>query len=417
MSTTQESRSQEQTSPDKHRAEDRQGKKHQVKIAMIIAATAVAVIACLLYWLHVRQFVETDDAQIDGHIYSISARINGHIARVYVEDGQIVHVGDLLAEIEPSDYRLALDRAKAEYEDAVANGVAANLAVPIVRVGSHSQIESADADIAGAQAAIRGAQKEESAADALLAEARANAKKLNTDVERYRQLIAKREISQQQFDEAVAAADSANAVVSSRDAALHAATEQVSQAEARLAQARANAANAAVSPRQVSVSLARSQSAAAQVVKAGAAMEQAQLNLGYTKIYAPVDGVVGKRTAQPGHNVQAGEDLMAIVPLHEVWVTANFKETQLGRMRPGQPVRIRVDTYGGREWNGRVAAIGGATGARFSILPPENATGNYVKVAQRVPVRIAFDGDSATSFNNDGLLRPGFSVLPKVRVR
>jgi len=397
--------------------EEKKSTNRRAKLCVLIVGGIVVAVGALLYWLHVRQFVETDDAQIDGHIYSISARINGHIAKVYVEDGQMVHAGDLLAEIEPSDYRLVLDRATAEYNDAIANGTAADFTVPIVRVGSRSLIESADADITGTQAAIRAAQKQQAAAEALLTEAKANAKKLNTDLERYRQLIAKREISQQQFDQAVAAAESGNAIVSSREAGLSAATEQVRQAEARLLQARANAANAAISPRQVSVSVARSQSATAQADKARAAMEQAKLNLSYTKIYSPVDGIIGKRSAQPGHNVQAGEDLMAVVPSREVWVTANFKETQLGRMKPGQTVRIKIDTYDGREWNGRVVAIGGATGARFSILPPENATGNYVKVVQRVPVRITFEGDDSSTFNRDGLLRPGLSVIPKVKVR
>jgi membrane fusion protein (multidrug efflux system) len=191
----------------------------------------------------------------------------------------------------------------------------------------------------------------------------------------------------------------------------------VKQARARLGQAQAALANAQITPKQVSVTQARARSSDAQVVRYKASLDQAELNLSYTKIIAPVDGVVGNRNAQVGQNVQVGQEMLSIVPLKDVWVTANFKETQLDHMRPGQSVEIKVDALGGQKFRGTVTSIGGATGARFSLLPPENATGNYVKVVQRIPVRIDFDDHGKSNFNQDGRLRPGLSVAPDVRVR
>ena len=268
-----------------------------------------------------------------------------------------------------------------------------------------------------AQAGVTAAQKQAEAAQAQILEAQADAHKLNTDVERYRQLLGKREISQQQFDQATAAAAAANATVSARQAALLVAQAQVKQAQSRIEQATAEVRNARATPNVVAATQAKAKSADALAQRSKAALDQAQLNLSYTTIVAPVDGVVGKRSVQVGANVSSGQDLMAIVPLREIWVTANFKETQLAHMRPGQSAKIKVDTYSGRKWDGQVTSIGGATGAKYSLLPPENATGNYVKVVQRIPVRINFDGNDKPDFNKDGLLRPGMSVGPDVKVR
>jgi len=284
-------------------------------------------------------------------------------------------------------------------------------------VGSVSQIRSASADMSSAQAGVAFAQKQVDSAQQQVVEAQANAVKLNKDVERYQQLLGKREISQQQFDQAVAAAEAENATVSSRQAALLATQAQVKVAESRIEQANAELKNAHASPNIVAATKARAESADAQALRSKAALDQAQLNLSYTRIVAPVDGVIGKRSVNVGDNVATGQDLMAVVPLNDVWVTANFKETQLAHMQPGQPVKIKVDTYGGRKWNGHVTSIGGATGAKYSLLPPENATGNYVKVVQRIPVRVDFDGNDQPDFNRDGLLRPGMSVDPDVKVR
>ena len=383
---------------------------------LAIAAVIVVLAAVGWYWWDSRHWESTDDAQIDGHIYPISARVGGQVVKVNVDDGVFVHKGDVLVQIDPTDYKVALDRANADYQDALANHTAAQAGVPIADVGSFSQIHSATADLASAQAGVTASQKQKDAAQAQVVEAEANAKKLNADVERYRMLLDKHEIAQQQFDQATAAATAANATVDARKASLLAAEQQIRIANSRVDQANAELHNAQITPKQVEATKAKAGSAAAQVLRYKAALDQAQLNLGYTTIVAPVDGIVGKRSVDPGQNVSPGQDLMAIVPLRDIWVTANFKETQLAHMQPGQPVKVKVDTYGGRTWAAHVTSIGGATGAKYSLLPPENATGNYVKVVQRIPVRIDFDNNDKPDFNKDGLLRPGMSVDPDVKV-
>jgi len=384
-------------------------------IAFLLVIAALVLVGW--FWWDSRHWESTDDAEIDGHIYPINARVGGQAIRVNYDDGQVVHKGDVLVQIDPTDYQVALERAKADYQDSLAQAAAARYGVPVQSVGSVSQIRSSTADMASAQSGLIAAQKQVEAARQQVVEAEANAVKLNKDVERYRQLLDKREISQQQFDQAIAAAAAENATVSARQAELSAAQAQVKIAEARIEQANAEVKNAQASPNTVAATKARAASAEAQAQRYKAALDQAQLNLSYTTIVAPVDGVVGKRSVQVGDNVGVGQDLMAVVPLRDVWLTANFKETQLAHMQPGQPVRIKVDTYGGRKWNGHVTSIGGATGAKYSLLPPENATGNYVKVVQRIPVRIDFDGNDKPNFNTDGLLRPGMSVEPDVKVR
>jgi len=408
--------------PDLELARQRQdrGALFRRKAATKPVVFALVIVALLLvgwFWWDSRHWENTDDAEINGYIYPINARVAGQIIKVNYDDGQVVRKGDVLVQIDPTDYRVALDRAKADYEDAQAQALAAKYGVPVQSVGSVSQIRSATADMASAEAGVAAARKQADAAQQQVVEAQANAVKLNKDVERYQQLLGRREISQQQFDQAVAAATAENATVSARQAALLAAQAQVKVAESRIEQANAELKNAHATPNIVAATKARAESADAQALRSKAALDQAQLNLGYTTIVAPVDGVVGKRSAQVGDNVGIGQDLMAIVPLNDVWVTANFKETQLTYMQPGQPVKIKVDTYGGRKWNGHVTSIGGATGAKYSLLPPENATGNYVKVVQRIPVRVDFDGNEKPDFNRDGLLRPGMSVEPDVKVR
>lgn len=399
--------------------EDRRGffQKHPAAKPIVFLIAIVAVVLAGWFWWESRHWESTDDAEIDGHIYPVSARVGGQVTKVNYDDGQLVRKGEVLVQIDPTDYKVALARAQADYQDTQAQAEAAQFGVPVSSVGSLSQIRSASADMDSAQAGVTAAQKQAEAAQAQILEAQADAHKLNTDVERYRQLLGKREISQQQFDQATAAAIAANATVSARQAALLVAQAQVKQAQSRIEQATAEVRNARATPNVVAATQAKAKSADALAQRSKAALDQAQLNLSYTTIVAPVDGVVGKRSVQVGANVSSGQDLMAIVPLREIWVTANFKETQLAHMRPGQSAKLKVDTYGGRKWDGHVTSIGGATGAKYSLLPPENATGNYVKVVQRIPVRINFDGNDKPDFNKDGLLRPGMSVGPDVKVR
>ncbi len=399
--------------------EDRRGffQKHPAAKPIVFLVAIVALLLIGWFWWESRHWEDTDDAEIDGHIYPISARVSGQVIKVNFDDGQFVHKGDILVLIDPTDYEVALQRSRADYQDAQAQAQAAAFGVPVSSVGSTSQIRSASADMLSAQAGVAAAQKQVEAAQAEVAQAQADAQKANNDLERYGQLLGKREISQQQFDQATAAAAAANATVSARQASVLAAQAQVRQAQARIEQANAELKNAQASPKQVAATKAKALSADAQAERSKAAVDQAKLNLQYTTIVAPVDGIVGKRSVQPGSNVSVDQDLMAVVPLREIWVTANFKETQLAYMKPGQPVKIKVDTYGGSKWDGHVTSIGGATGAKYSLLPPENATGNYVKVVQRIPVRIDFDGSDKPNFNSDGRLRPGMSVTPDVKVR
>jgi membrane fusion protein (multidrug efflux system) len=353
----------------------------------------------------------TDDAQIDGDIYTISARITGHAIKVNAENNDFVKAGTVLVVLDPRDYGVALDRALGDLANAQAAAAAAGVAVPITSVTTSSQESAASADTRNAEAAIAAAEKQQQAAEARVAEAEANDVKAQADLQRYAQLVAKFEISQQQYDYAVAAANATAAVLRAARAAAVAAREEVTQAHAHLAERQAQLRAAQTAPQQVAVSRSRAESAQAAVKTALAAVEQARLNLEYTKIVAPVDGVVGQKSVEVGENVQPGQALMAVVPINDLYVTANFKETQLKNMHPGQAVTLHVDAYG-RDYRAHVLNIAGATGERFSLLPPENASGNYVKVVQRVPVKIVFDPGQDTQ-----LLRPGMSVEPTVITR
>jgi len=387
-----------------------QRKTRLKKIAPI--GVVILAVGALLWWLHARQYEDTDDAQVDGHIAQIGSRVGGYITAVHVEDNQEVQPEQVLVEIDPRDYQVALARAQADYADSQAQAAAANYSVPITSINTQSQTAAAHADVNNAQAALDASQKNLDAAKAKEQAAIANNNKAQADVQRYKPLVERDVISKQQYDAAVATAQSAAAEVQSAHDNVIAAQAGITQAQAKLAQSQANLRSASTGPRQVNVTEARANSAQSTAAKNKAALEQAQLNLQYTKITAPVHGIVGHRTAEVGQYVQPGQALMSLVDIDDVWITANFKETQLKNMKPGQPVDIKVDATG-RDYHGKVHAIGGASGARFSLFPPENATGNYVKVVQRIPVRIVLDPDQ----NKDHLLRPGMSVEPKVKVR
>jgi membrane fusion protein (multidrug efflux system) len=378
----------------------------------LIVGIVVLLVAGFFLWRYFASYEDTDDAQIDGHLNSISARVSGHVLKLLVEDNQYVPMGTPLIEIDPKDYQVALDRAKADYADAVATADAARVNVPITSVNTTSQTSSAQADVENATAGIAAARQQYSAAKAQLAEAEANNVKAQNDLVRYKQLVDKEEISQQQYDQALAAANAGSAAVDAARASASAADNQVRQAQSRLALAQANLRAAATGPQQVATIRSRAQSAEAQADTKKAALAQAQLNLGYTVIVAPVNGVVTNRTVEVGQNVSIGQELMKVINLDDIWVTANFKETQLKHMQVGQRATIRVDTNG-KDYNGHVQSIAGASGAITSLLPPENATGNYVKVVQRIPVKIVFDNGEIKQHE----LRPGMSVEPKVWIK
>jgi membrane fusion protein, multidrug efflux system len=380
------------------------------RMILIIAVIALAIGGFFLY-RYFSSYESTDDAQIDGHLMPISARISGYVTNVNVDDNQLVKAGTVLVQIDPKDYQVALDSAEADLANARATAQAENITVPITTQTTTSQVSSAEANVQDAEAGITAAQQQSDAAQAQLAEAQANDVKAQNDLTRYKDLVGKQEISEQQYDQAVAAAKASTASVAAAKSSAAAAAEQVTQAKAKLAQNQANLASAQTGPRQVATTRARALSAAATVEQKQAAVEQAQLNLEYTKIIAPVDGIVTKNV-EVGMNVQPGQQLLTIVPLNDVWVTANFKETQLKNMKPGQAAEIKADANG-KTYKGHVDSIAGSSGARTSLLPPENATGNYVKVVQRIPVKIVLEPGE----DSDHYLRLGMSVEPKVFIK
>ncbi len=381
------------------------------RMFLIFGLIALVIVGFFL-WRYFDSYESTDDAQIDGHVNSISARVSGHVISLNVQDNQYVEAGTLLAEIDPADYQVIVQRAQADYDDAQATADAASVDVPITSVNTTSQLSSAEADVRSAQAGIKAARQQYQAAQANLQQAEANNVKAQNDLARYQQLVEKQEISQQQYDQAVAAARAGAATVESARATADAVQAQVAQAEGKLAQAEASQRYASTGPKQLAVTRARALSAAAAAMRKKADLDQALLNLKYTKIVAPVTGIVSNRTVEVGQNVSIGQELLKIIPLDNIWVTANFKETQLRDMKPGQKATIYVDVTG-TKYRGHVDSIAGASGARFSLLPPENATGNYVKVVQRIPVKIVFEPGETREHK----LRPGMSVEPKVWIR
>jgi len=391
----------------------------------ILAGLVVIAMVAIGGWLWATSGREsTDDAQVDAHVTPVASRIGGTALRVAVVENQEVEAGAVLVEIDRRDFELELERRRAELADAEAAAIAARAGVPITSTTATGQVSSARGGVETADGNIREAEQSIDAAKARLAttqarlrEAQSAANRTARDVERFKPLLAKDEIPQQQFDAAVSAADTASAALDSARAQVTEAELAVRVAESRLAQARVARQTAAselttaqTAPSQIAASKARADAADARVRQAQAMVGQAELNLEHTTVKASAKGVVSKKSVEPGQIVQPGQPLMALIPLDRVWVTANFKETQLEHMRVGQRVTIEVDAYGGREFPGRVESLAPATGARFSLLPPDNATGNYVKVVQRVPVRISLDGGQ----ERDYPLRPGMSVVPTV---
>ncbi|MGA9509644.1 MAG: HlyD family secretion protein [Candidatus Sulfotelmatobacter sp.] len=395
--------------PEKKYSPDARRKRRRNLIILI--AVVVAVVAGLFLWRYFSSYESTDDAQADVHLYPVSARISGYVIRVSVNDNQWVNKGDILVEIDPTDYQVALAQAQANLANAEATARSLNITVPITSVNSSSQLQFTASGIEDARAAVSAAEKQLAAAHQQVEAAEANNVKAQDDLRRYKQLVDKREVSQQIYDQALATARSSTANVAAAQASESAAQQFVQQAQSRQTQAAANHAYAQTGPQQVSSTKARVQAAIADVQQKRALVQQAELNLQYTKIIAPVTGEVNK-TVVVGLNVEPGQQLLTVVPLDEVWVTANFKETQLRHMQVGQKADIHVDSSG-RTLHGHVDSIAGATGPLFSLLPPENATGNYVKIVQRVPVKIVLERGE----NQDRRLRPGMNVVPDVYLR
>ncbi len=401
------------------------GRRSTVRIILFLIVCA-ALAGSYFVWRHFQGEESTDDAQIDGHIVPVASRVGGTVLEVKVDDNQVVEAGTLLLQIDHKDYQVALAREEANLADAKASLLAVRMGVPIVSTTTTSQVSSATANEERARAGVTAATGEVEAArarlntaQARLREASVNRIRLSQDLDRMKRLIVKDEISQQQYDSAVALEEGARASEDAARAAISEAEQSVTVAEGRLAQAKrvveqaqAEVRTAATGPDQVAATQARVVAAEAKVRLAEATVEQARLNLQYTTIRSATSGVISKKSVEPGQIVQPGQLLLALVPLEDIWVTANFKETQLNSMRPGQRVSIYVDAFA-RKFSGHVDSIAAATGARFSLLPPENATGNYVKVVQRIPVKIVFEKEQ----DPNHLLRPGMSVVPTVYTR
>jgi len=402
----------------KKEAQPKRGAKiaAMVKRHPVIALLALLLVAAVIAgsWLYFSSYEETDDAQVDGHLNPISARISGTVLKVNpeVEDNHYVKAGTVLAEIDPADLQAEADRARADYERLRASALAAQQDVAVISSNSTGKLNLADASVGEAVDSIAAEKASLESAQARVVQAEASYTRAEADRQRYEKLLAKREISQSEYDRIATEAATGHAAVNAAHADLNAAGRRVGQAENRLVERKADLFAAHSAPEQVKSAVARAAAAASEADRARAQLTTAELNLSYAKIIAPVSGVIGHKSIEVGQRIQPGQQLLSIVPVDDVWVTANFKETQLRKMRPGQPVTIHLDSYD-REYPGRIEDLGGATGSRFSLLPPENATGNYVKVVQRVAVRILLDQGE----NSDHLLRPGMSVEAKVKLR
>jgi membrane fusion protein, multidrug efflux system len=386
----------------------------QNRRAILIGAAIIALVVAGLVWFFLAAYESTDDAQVDGHLHPVSARISGTILRVNpeVEDSHFVKAGTVLAEIDPADYQAERERAVADYNRLQAGSLAAEKDISVISSGSNGRLDLARAAVSEAEDAVASEKATLDASEARLAQAQANFTRAEADRQRYAKLLAKHEISQSEYDRVATEADTDKSAVVAGKAEIAAAKQHVSAAQSRLIQRKADVLAAGSAPQQIASSKAKAAAASSDAVRARAQLTTADLNLGYTKIVAPVSGIIGRKTVEAGQRVQPGQQLLTIIPVDDLWITANFKETQLRKMKPGQPVTIHADATG-EDYRGHVDDLAGATGSRFSLLPPENATGNYVKVVQRLPVRILLEQGE----NSDHRLRPGMSVEPSVRTR
>jgi membrane fusion protein, multidrug efflux system len=395
--------------------------KRRSKWLLVVVPIILIAAGYFIYQNYFAYRESTDDAQIDGHINPVAAKVSGLVTSINVEDNMFVKAGTVIVQLDPRDYQVALERAKADLAAAQSGAEAAHTQVPITSTTTDSQLNLADAGIEQAEGSKAAALKDVETQRAKLESNRARVRetralyvKATQDLERMEKLIKKDEISQQQYDAAVAAAaaaqaagDSAQAGVSETSQAIEAAQARVAQAEARIKEARAHKQATQTAPQQMAISRSNAQTSSSRVKLAQAMLAQAELNMEYTQVKAPIDGIVSQKKVELGQYVQIGQPLMALVPLHNVWITANFKENQLRNMRTGQKATVTVDAYGDFPFEGHIDSIAAATGARFSLLPPENATGNFVKVVQRIPVKIVID----KGLDDAHPLRPGLSVI------
>jgi membrane fusion protein (multidrug efflux system) len=381
---------------------------------ILLGALLIGAAAASIWWWQSLRYESTDDAQVDGHIDLVSARISGTVTYIdpRVENNQFVEAGTLLIELDPRDYQAELEHAKANLSTSVADARSAQISVPIVDASAFGQFHAAEAAKIEALASVETEQANLAAAQHKVQQDEAVYARAERDRVRYLALVVKQEISRSDYDARDTEATASAEAVAVDRAAITATEQKIAQARSLVAQREAQIEAARVAPQQVTDARAKSDSATGHVEQARADLHTAQLNLSYTKIYAPASGVIGRKTVELGHRIQPGQSLLAIVPLDDIWITANFKETQLKHMRPGQSVTIRVDTFD-RDYKGKVESLPGAAGPVFSLFPPENATGNYVKVVQRFPVRLRLDKDQ----DPEHMLRPGMSVEPTVIVR
>ena len=388
-------------------------REHPVALVVILIALIVVGIGGFLLLQYLDSFVDTDDAEVGAHINSVTSRISGTVVGVYAEDNQTVKAGQILVDIDPRDYKVAIEQSKAQLLQAQAGVQAQNPNVPITETSQRTNVTSASEDVTNSLAAVAAANQQYQAAIAQLRQAEANLQNASNDEARYRMLVEKEEVSKEQYDSKLTAKLSQQAVVDAQRASADAAKEVIAERQAALSQARTREKETQINaPRTVAIQQAQVVSRQADTQRYKAELDQSLLNLTYCKIASPVTGVVGRRSVEVGQQVSPGQQLMGVTNLEDLWVTANFKETQLRNMKPGQSAKIHVDAISA-DFDGFVESMPGASGAEYSLLPPENATGNYVKVVQRLPVRIRFKSDQS------GLerLRPGMSVEPKVSIR
>jgi membrane fusion protein (multidrug efflux system) len=388
-------------------------KEHPIGTVLIIIGVILLIICAMLLIRYLNSYENTDDAFVDGHTDPITPRINGIVTGVYVENTYFVKKGEVLVELDPRDFQVALEQAKANLSQAEAGVRAQTPNVPITQTSQSTALTNAQLGVSSATANLVGAQEKYKSALSDLTQAQANEGNAVREEERYRMLVGKEEVSKELYDQRATSAREQQAVVASRQQTAQAAEKAVTQAEASLGQARQQANEAQRNlPRQITVQRETLSMRNANLQASQAQLDQAALNLAYTKIYAPADGIIGDKSVQLGTQVAPGQEMMALTQTDDIWVTANFKETQVKRMQRGESVTIRVDALS-MNFDGFIEALPGASGAVYSLLPPENATGNYVKVVQRLPVRIRFKRGQVGMER----LAPGMSVEPKVWLR